>query len=571
MSFWEELRRRKVVKVAVAYAIVGWLLVQVAATFFPALQLPGWTVTFVAALVILGFPIALILSWMFDLTSEGVVRTPGPIARDVSEPGVAAAATPAAAPGFLENSVAVLPLDNLSPDPDNAYFAAGLHEEILNQLAKLSGLHVISRTSVLQYAQDRPSIADIAKALNVQSIMEGSIRYARNRLRVTVQLIDSVTGGHLWSETYEREFDDVFAIESDIAMNVAKALEATFSQEEQRAVERVPTTSTEAYNLYLRLKPIRMSHLNVALNLCDQALAIDPEFALVHMAKGYLYANAIVANIGQAAVDEEERLSRFEELARYHADRALALDPSLERARLAHALIDLYGWRWSQARAAFDRVGISSQDDLGAQHYLWLCAYQGDLERAIEIGRRAVELSPNDWRARWGLATALDYAGDAASALEAQREAVALNPSLPVLHSWLAYIYVSLGENTEALGELRFTEELMGDNPDVVSLPELAYSYSRIGRTEDVERLFSEIRSRAGDHDIGAGIWSMIYLAKGDHDRAAKWIDTAIGEAGRHEIDQGFWPLMNIKMNATADPVLEEPRFVALRNRIRGD
>jgi adenylate cyclase len=593
MSFWGELRRRNVVKVVIAYAIVGWILVQVAATFFPALNLPAWTITLVAALVILGFPIAVILSWAYELTPAGIVRTPGlpasggavaarPVAPDTAtdsgarhaERGIVADAHTAnlgPASSFLENSVAVLPLDNLSPDPDNAYFAAGLHEEILNQLAKLGGLNVISRTSVLRYANDRPAIADIAKALNVQSVMEGSIRYAGNRIRVTAQLIDSTTGAHLWSETYEREFDDIFAIESDIAINVAKALEAELSHEEQRAVAAAPTISTKAYRVYLRARSIGMTDIGTSLRFCDEALEIDPRFALAHMSKGSLYAISVVNNIGQTDVDEDERLSRFEELARYHSDRALELDPTLEASRLAHALIDTYSWHWTRAMAAIDRVDIKDADDLGPQFPVWIRAYSGDKAGSIALARRAVELGPNDWRPRFALASALDYAADYAAALAEQRAAITVNPTLPLLGCWLAYIHVALGQNAEALAALVKTEELMGDSRDLVTLPEIAYSYSRIGRMDDVERLYSEFERRIGDHDPGAGIWAMTYLAIGDEERAEQSIRTAIDRAGRHEIDQGFWPLMNIKMNATADPLLETPRFVELRERIRGD
>jgi adenylate cyclase len=597
MSFWSELRRRNVVKVAIAYAIVGWLLVQVADTFFPALQLPEWTVTLVAALVILGLPIALILSWAFDVTPDGIVRTQSVASASQSVVTDAAIADteavsgrlvenaeaqqespqkgPAAGTmpdGVLANSVAVLPLDNLSPDPDNAYFAAGLHEEILNQLAKLSGLNVISRTSVLGYAKDRPPIAEIAKALNVQSVMEGSIRYAGNRIRATVQLISSATGAHLWSETYERELDDIFAIESDIAINVAKALQATFSPEEQQAVENAPTRSTEAYDLYLRIMPIRYSHLAKALELTDQALEIDPDFALVHMTKGYLYANAIVANVGQTSLDAKERMTRFEELARYHSDRALEIDPTLKASKLGLALIDLYHWYWSRSRAAMDGVGIHEFDaSLGSQFYVWLCCYQGDFERAREIARQSVALNPNDWRVRWALSCALQYSGDHAAARDAHRDAVSLNSSMPVLRWWLAYIHISLGENDEALAELRMAEQLMGKDRDIVSLPEITYSYARLGRQDDVARLTAELKAYADRHDVGAGAWSVMHLANGDLDRAAESIETVIEEAGRHVTDQGFWPVINMKMNVTTDPLLEEPRFVELRNRITGD
>lgn len=465
----------------------------------------------------------------------------------------------------------MLPLDNLSPDPDNAYFAAGLHEEILNQLAKLSGLNVISRTSVLQYAKDRPAIAEIARALNVQSVMEGSIRYAGKRIRATVQLIDSGTGAHLWSETYERELEDIFAIESDIAINVARALEATFSSEEQRAVETAPTRSPEAYNLYLQVVPIRISHVNLALELCDQALALDPDFALVHMTKGFLYANAIVANVGQASVDAGERMSQFEELARYHADRAHEIDPALGGAHLGHAVLDLYQWHWSRARAAFDGMSMNDIEKLGGQFYVWLCALQGDIAQAVEIARRAVELGPHDWGVRWGLASALAYAGDYAAARETQRHAINLNPALPVLHNWLAYIDIPLGEKSEALAELKLTERLFGSARDVVSLPEIAYCYSRLGKTSEVERLTAEVQQFESDREVGEGTRIAMHLANGELDRAAESMETVIDEAGRHRADQGFWPAMNIKMNVTADPVLDDPRFFALRERIRGE
>ncbi len=266
-SVWGELKRRNVVKVAVAYAIVGWLLVQIADTFFPALQLPEWTVTFVAGLVILGFPLALILSWAYELTPEGMEQTKSvPLSESITKvtgrkldfaiigalvlalgfvvynyesedaltptpeivvDEVVDALIPVVVEGqrkVLPNSVAVLPFDNLSPNASDAYFATGLHDEILSQLAKLRNLSVISRTSVLRYADSDLSIPEIARELNVGTVMEGSVRYSDGRVRITTQLIDAETDEHLWTETYEREFSDIFAIESDIAMNIANAL-----------------------------------------------------------------------------------------------------------------------------------------------------------------------------------------------------------------------------------------------------------------------------------------------------------------------------------------------------------
>ncbi len=278
MSFLGELKRRNVVRVAVAYAIVGWLLIEVSTTVLPLFEAPDWIAQVFAFFVILGFPLSLILSWAYELTPEGIKLERDVVAGerithvtgrklDFAIIGALVLALgfvvynyesgdDEVAVSVLPNSVAVLPFENLSPDPDEAYFATGLHDEILSQLAKLSNLSVISRTSMLRYADSDLSIPEIARELNVGTVMEGSVRYADDRVRITTQLIDAATDEHLWSETYEREFSDIFAIESDIAMNVANALQAEFSLEEQQRIEEIPTDSPEAYALYLRATTI---------------------------------------------------------------------------------------------------------------------------------------------------------------------------------------------------------------------------------------------------------------------------------------------------------------------------
>lgn len=287
--FIDQLRRRNVFKVGASYAVGAWIALQAAGILLPTFDAPHWVMRVVAALLILAFPVVLVLAWVFEVTPDGIRRT-ADVPQEQSIRGVtshrlnyvlagllgaalifiavdeiwldeaqaprAAAAAPATAGSgdvaavaqtpVLPNSVAVLPLDNLTANPDNAYVATGLHEEILNQLAKLKNVSVIARTSVLQYGERRPPIPEIARALNVQSVMEGSVRYSGTRIRVTTQLIDAATGTQMWSETYDREFGDIFAIESDIAMNVANALRAEFSEAERRAITQAPTVSDEA-------------------------------------------------------------------------------------------------------------------------------------------------------------------------------------------------------------------------------------------------------------------------------------------------------------------------------------
>jgi adenylate cyclase len=229
MSFLGEIKRRKIFQVAAVYAVVAWLLVQIVATVEAPLSLPDWFDTAVIVLLGVGFPITLIISWAFNMTSEGVVRDRGhgnqTKGRAIEYVLIALLAVAIAwigyrelgpsngtAPPVLANSVAVLPCDNLSPDPNNAYFAASLHEEILNQLVKIRQLNVTARTSVLQYAQAARPLPEIASELNVESVMECSVSYADGRVAITAQLIDGATGVHRWSERYNREFRDIFDI-----------------------------------------------------------------------------------------------------------------------------------------------------------------------------------------------------------------------------------------------------------------------------------------------------------------------------------------------------------------------
>src|SRR5262245_7533248 len=364
VSFLNELKRRNVYRVGVAYAIVAWMAVQVTSVFAPALRLPDWVVSLVALVAIVGFPIALILSWVYELTPAGLRRTDdvppeqsiarvtaqklnyliiGSLAalllfvaidayvlRDDAPSGAAAAApaesladpAAAAAPAtreVLQNSVAVLPFTNLSPNPDDAYFAQGIHEEVLNQLGKLGALTVIGRTSVLRYADGKTAIPDIARELNVQTVMEGSVRYAGDDVRITAQLVDPKTGAQLWSDAYQRKFDDIFAIQADIAMNIANSLRAEFSGAEQQAIERPLTSSAEAYALYLQLRGAP-NNFESALTLLDHAIALDPSVAAAYGRNAFIYSAMLTNTAAGNAVRSEER-AEVERLLRESAAR----------------------------------------------------------------------------------------------------------------------------------------------------------------------------------------------------------------------------------------------------------
>ena len=282
-TFLVELRRRNVYKIAIAYAVVAWLLIQIATQVFPFFEIPNWAVRLVICLFLLGFPIALILAWVFELTPEGLKRTGevGPeksIARRTGRKldfviiGVLLAvitllildrrgrapAPPQAA--VLEKSLAVLPFQNMSDEKENAFFADGVQDDILTALGKVADLKVISRTSVMGYtANAKRDLRAIGQALRVAYVLEGSVRRAGGKVRVTVQLIDTRSNRHLWAETYDRDLADVFAIQSEIAQQITSQLQATLSPKERSAIEQRPTADLAAFDLYTRAKTLRLT------------------------------------------------------------------------------------------------------------------------------------------------------------------------------------------------------------------------------------------------------------------------------------------------------------------------
>ncbi len=269
-GFFEELKRRKVYRVAIAYVVGGWALAQGLAQVLPVFDIPNSAIRGVIALLLVGFPVALVLAWMFDITRTGIQRTsavePHPQSksrrrRNVILLGVGGATISIAAGLFLlpravahkvDKSIAVLPFENLSDDQANAYFADGVQDDVLTNLSKIGDLKVISRTSVMQYRGRPTNVREIGKALGVSNILEGSVRRSGNRVRVNVQLIDANTDEHLWANDYDRDVTDVFAIQSDLAQSIAQALQAKLSAGEKSQMTRKPTENGEAYLAFVQ-------------------------------------------------------------------------------------------------------------------------------------------------------------------------------------------------------------------------------------------------------------------------------------------------------------------------------
>jgi TolB-like protein/Flp pilus assembly protein TadD len=409
-GFFEELQRRKVYRVAAAYIIAAGFIIQIGSAIFPAWELPNWTFRLVIVLLLIGFPIALILAWAFDVTSEGIRATKGTAAETHLRRNmiilVATGVIVSAAAGFFllprasgrnaDKSIAVLPFENLSGDPDNAYFADGIQDDILTNLSKIGDLKVISRTSVMSYrGSGTRNARDIGKALGVATLVEGSVRRIGNRVRVNVQLINASNDEHIWAEDYDRDLTDVFAIQTDLAQKIVYTLQAKLSPNEKARLDRRPTQDPNAYLLFVqahdyanRTDMFRDTPLK-AEPLFEQAIKLDPNFSLAYaglsMVESWVYHSF-------------DPLPARRDKARLNADEALRLQPDLPEGHLALGFSYYYGDRdYQRALAEFEiaKRGLPNE----AQAYLAIGAIQrrqGKWIESTENLEKAAALDPKN-------------------------------------------------------------------------------------------------------------------------------------------------------------------------------
>jgi TolB-like protein/Tfp pilus assembly protein PilF len=440
-GFFEEVKRRKVYRVAAAYVIAAGGIIQLASAAFPAWELPNWALRLVIVLLLVGFPIALILAWAFDVTAQGITTTPTAAPRRQVRRNVVVLATAgvimSAAVGFfvlprasahrVDKSIAVLPFQNLSDDPQNAYFADGIQDDVLTSLSKIGDLRVISRTSVMQYRGNAPNVRDIGKALGVSNILEGSVRRSGSKVRVNVQLIDANSDEHIWANDYDRDITDVFAIQSDLAQKIAEALQAKLSPGEKSRMERKPTESGEAYLAFVQAHNLSCAFedfdkLKQSEQLYERAIELDPNFAL---------AVARYSQLESWIVHTFERTSQRRDKARTLAERALELQPDLPEAHLALGFSYYYGDNnYDVALREFEiaQRGLPNESEA----YLALGAIQrrqGKWAESTANLEKAVSLNPKDIWALQNLAFNFQVLRNFDKANAIIDRALALDPS----------------------------------------------------------------------------------------------------------------------------------------------
>ena len=549
LGFFAELRRRRVVRVAVVYAIAGWVVIEVASTMLPGLHLPGWTVTLVIALVVLGFPIAFLMGWMFDLGPHGVERTAAAIALvDLapSQPTVQASAAEAPqrdprtapphslgaarTPSAMEDArrtIAVLPFVNMSGDADNEYFSDGISEEILNLLTKLPQLKVASRTSSFNFKGKQASIPAVARELGVGTVLEGSVRRAGERVRITAQLIEAESDSHLWSETYDRELKDVFAIQDDIAQSIVKALQVTLSPQDRRAMQSVATTDPEAYDYYLRGRRYMYSmarrDYEHAIRMFEQAIGLDSKYALAYagMADAYSHMYRYV----EATPDNVEKANRASE-------QAVVLDRDCAEAHASRGLALFISERYDEAEAEFENAIARNPNLFEAWYYYGLASSsQGRVEKAAQLYAKAAEVNPADFQ-------------------------------VPM---FLAMAYASLGRKQDEmrvrLGALGTLERHLKLNPhDTRAIYFAAQNLFRIGERDKAIAMAEQAMQQGMNEPVVLYNVACFYTGLGDKERAIELLEQAVS--------LGWGDRAWMENDSDLEALHAEPRFAALLARI---
>src|SRR5215813_2204934 len=410
-GFFEELKRRKVYRVAIAYVIASWALAQGLAQVLPVFDIPNSVIRSVIALLLIGFPVVLVLAWVFDITPQGVRATQAPsvpIARRrrnlimlialgvIISAGAGFFLLPRVSAHKIDKSIAVLPFQNLSDEKENAYFADGIQDDILTNLSKIGDLKVISRMSVMSYRGDGVRNArEIGKALGVGSLLEGSVRRVGNRVRVSVQLINADNDEHIWAEDYDRDLTDVFAIQTDLAQKIASSLQAKLSPNEKERLDRQPTQNSDAYLLFIQAHDYanRPEHIRGDLlkaeELLEQAIKLDPKFAA---------ALAELSRVESSIYHSFEPTPGRREKARLNADESLRLQPNLPEGHLALGFSYYYGDR--DYERALTELEIAKRDlPNQAEAYLSIGAIQrrqGKWAESNENFKKAAALDPKN-------------------------------------------------------------------------------------------------------------------------------------------------------------------------------
>jgi TolB-like protein/Tfp pilus assembly protein PilF len=600
MDLLAELKRRNVYKVAVAYAIVGWLLVQVATQVFPFFEIPNWAVRLIVLAIVIGFPIALVIAWAFELTPEGLKRTED-VDRATEKRGkshvwiyvVAVGAVLSIGLFFLgrystgnnaasrqieattgssipQKSIAVLPFENLSDDKGAAYFADGIQDEILTKLASIADLKVISRTSTAKYKSKPEDLKTVSQQLGVATVLEGSVQKATDKVRVNVQLIDARADSHLWAKSYDRDIKDVFAVESEVAQEIADSLQAKLSPAEASTLTKAPTADTAAYDLFLKGEfELRVANTSLKAEAFDQAaawyqqaIARDPNFALAYakLAECRLGRHWFVQTLTDAELAEVKGI----------AEHALTLAPDLAEGHVSLGVFYYYGYRdYGRALAEFNRAIQLQPNNAPAIEYSgYVHRRQGQWQRCIEELSKALQIDPRSADVAGNLGQTYGLLRMWKDAERVSRHAVSLDPYDVIgMRALLLTILNGKGDINEAQSVVTtFPPDnkiiIMSIAGDVGSVTgERAYTFVMARNFEAALKVWDNVGNAPGDDRRQAAARSAIRViagdfagAKADAEKAVRLLEDRLRQQPNElvSIRQLSWSYLALKRNSDA-------------------
>jgi TolB-like protein/Tfp pilus assembly protein PilF len=550
-KFFAELRRRNVYKVAIAYAVVAWLLLQAASILFPTFEAPPWTMKVFVAVIVLGFPIALVIAWAFELTPEGLKRTEfadelpkkaprnrvwiyvviiaGAISVGVfflgrytaaskqSEPSNAGTQSASAIP---EKSIAVLPFENASGNPETEYLSDGISETLINSLTELQQLKVIARSTAFRYKGKPTDPQAVGRELKVRAVLMGLVRQVGDRLNVQVDLVDTTTGAQLWGEEYERKLSDVLSVKQTIAREVTEKLRLRLTGEQQQRLVKRDTTNAEAYQFYLKgryyWEKRTAENLKKAIDQFQQAADKDPNYALAYVGLADCYV-LLEDYIGTPASETYPKAKAF-------AERALQLDSSLSEAHTSLAYVYSNLWQWEQAEEEFKRA-IKLDPNYPTAHH-WYSLYLrnvGRFDEGMTEIKRAHELDPLSLVIGGTLTYAYFVEGDVNSSIAQCKRVIELDPNFPRAHEYLGLAYLKQGRHSEAIAELQKAVELSGR--ERWPLGDLGYGYAISGKRAEALAVLKELEGKYQKHETIGQDLAAVYAGLGEKDQAFAWLE----------------------------------------------
>jgi len=569
-SFFAELKRRNVYKVAVAYIVGGWALSQGIAQVFPVFDVPNWAIRLVVLLIIIGLPVALVMAWAFEITPQGIKRTETADAMPEAgrqknnawiyvvvvgaivsiglfflgryTAGNAASRNSEAAAALPQKSIAVLPLLNESGDPKDEYFSDGLSEELIAALAQISGLKVIGRSSSFRFKDRREEPKTIGERLGVSTLLDGTVRKQGDRVRIVAELVNAADGIQLWTRTFDRQLKDIFAVQQEIARAVAESLKVTLLGADARSAQESAPTNVEAHNAYLQghfyLVRRNVEDFRKAIGYYDQAIELDPGYALAYAERAEAWA--IFGDI------TGQRPTAYPK-ARSDAEKAVAIAPTLAEARAALGFVRfIVDWKFTEGLNELKRAKELSPSNPTANDVLArLIVYLGRFDEAERQARQAVELDPLSTVTQANLARVLFYAGKLDEADAAARKSAELQPTGAANHRWQALIAAQRGDGAAALREAQLEPD------EGYRRFELAVAQHVVGDRQAADAALADLIAKA--QEGFAYQIAEVYAVRGEKDKAFEWLQIAFNDR-----DAGMLSLL-------VDPLLrslrDDPRY----------